>query len=116
VIEPIDLILRALEEGNTPDIGIEAMIPDDIMDNYGYFTDLVAQLLQNVGGERLLENYMGQPDLWADTLAKALEDAGADKDDALLEAARRTFMSGMNVRRAVRSDYTIDLDDEEMID
>ena len=115
MIEPIDLILRALEEGNTPDVGIEAMIPDDIRDQYGELTDLVAQSLQGVGGDRLLEYYMGQPELWADTLAKALEDAGADEDAALLDAAQR-FMSVMDTRQAARGGFTVDLADEDLAD
>jgi hypothetical protein len=112
MIDPIDLILRALEEGNAPDVGVQAMIPEDFVDSYSAFTGMVAAALQGVGGDRLLENYMGQPELWGDTLAKALVEAGADQDEALLEAAQQ-FMSLMNVRQAGRGGYTIDVVDED---
>ncbi len=115
MIEPIDLILRALEEGNAPDIGIEAMAPDELRDEYGDLTELVGQSLQEVGGDRLLEYYMGQPELWADALAKALVDAGADHDAALLDAAQR-FMTLMDTRRAARGGYTIDFADKGLVD
>jgi hypothetical protein len=111
VIDPIDLILRALEEGNAPDVGVQAMIPEDFVDGYAALTDMVAAALQDVGGDRLLENYMGQPELWGDTLAKALTDAGADQDEALLEAAQQ-FMSLMNVHEAARGGFTINLGGE----
>jgi hypothetical protein len=113
MIEPIDLILRALEAGNAPDIGVQALIPEETMDPYDYFTAMVAQSLQSVGGERLLEYYMGQPELWADSLAKALEEAGADKDDALIDAAQE-FLSVMDVRTAARGGYTVDFDDDDL--
>ncbi len=88
MIDPIDLILRALEAGNTPDIGVEAIMPEEGRDSYASFTSLVAESLLKVGGERLLEYYMGQPELWADSLAKALEQAGAGEDGALIDARR----------------------------
>ncbi len=111
-MDPITLILEALEHGNAPDVGMQTMIPDDIRNEYGDFTELVAARLESAGGHDLLDRYMGAPDVYGDTLANALVEAGAANDDELIAAAQ-TFMEMVDLRGARRGRFTVEFGDED---
>jgi hypothetical protein len=110
-LNPIDLILRALEAGNVPDVGVQAMIPDDYRFAYDDLLSLVAARLESVGAHTMLDAYMGEPSVWEGPLADALAEAGADTDAALIDTAQG-FLSIMDTRRAARGGYTVDIDDD----
>lgn len=113
-MDPISLILQALEAGTTPDVGYQAMIPDEILDRYGSFTDLLGQKLADTAtGQAIIEQYAAQPDMYEGVLVELLEEQGLDHDEDVLNAAR-DVLELTDVRGAVRGEYTIDYDDDDL--
>jgi hypothetical protein len=110
-MEPVSLVLSALEAGNAPDVGIEAMSPDDIRNIYDEFLDLVQAKLQGVGATTLLEHYMAQPDLYESALADTLVEAGVNEDAELIASAQ-TMMNMMDSRGFARGRYTAEIDED----
>ncbi len=115
-MDPISLILQALEAGTSPDVGYEAMVPDDILDRYGSFTDLLGRkFADSATGQAILEQYAAQPDMYEGVLVELLEENGLDTDEEVLDAAR-DVLELTDVRGAIRGKYTVDFDDEELDD
>jgi hypothetical protein len=115
-MDPISLILQALEAGTSPDVGYQAMIPDEILDRYGSFTDLLGQKFSDSAtGQAILEQYAAQPDVYEGVLVELLEENGLDTDEEVLNAAR-DVLELTDVRGATRGEYTVNFDDEELDD
>jgi hypothetical protein len=113
-LDPIPLILQALQAGTTPDVGVQSMSADDVMDQYGGFQDLLqSKLADTPNGQALVEQYIAQPDLYEGPLVELLEDTGLDHDAELIDAAQ-TLMELVDVHGATRGDYTVEYDDEDL--
>ncbi len=113
-MDPIALILQAIDAGESPDTGMQAMIPDDIYDVYGRFNDLlVSRFADSLTAQTIIEQYVAQPDLYEGALIDMLKDEGLDHDEDVINAAR-DFMELMNERGALRGDYTVDFDDQDL--
>ncbi len=113
-MDPIAIILQALEAGNSPDAGYQAMIPDEIMDRYGSFTDLLGRkFADSTNGQELLEQYAAQPDLYEGALVELIRENGLDHDEEVVDAARNV-LELLDVRGAAHGRYTVDYDDEDL--
>jgi hypothetical protein len=113
-MDPVQLILQALEAGTATDTGYEAVIPDDIRDLYGGFTDLLGEKLADTAtGQAILEQYVAAPDMYEGVLVDMLEENGLTNDIEVLDAAR-SLLEATDVRGAARGKYTIEYDDEDL--
>ncbi len=113
-MDPTAIILQALEAGNNPDTGYQAMIPDEIMDRYGSFTDLLGRkLADSTTGQELLEQYAAQPDLYEGAVVDLIQESGLDHDTEVINAAR-DVLELLDVRGAARGKYTVDYDDQDL--
>jgi hypothetical protein len=113
-MDPISLILQALEAGTSPDVGYEAMIPDEIRDRYGAFTDLLGQkLADSPQSQGILEQYASQPDMYEGVLVELLQENGLHRDASVIDAARNV-LALTDVRGAIRGEYTVEYDDEDL--
>lgn len=111
-MDAIDIIMQALDAGTSPDVGVASMVPDDIRDQYGTLTDMVAARLLAAGAPTLLEQYLAQPELFDSVMVQALQEAGAEEDGELIDYAQN-FMEMMDTRGAARGEYTADFDEDE---
>ncbi len=113
-MEPVQMILQALEAGTAPDVGYQAAIPDEILDRYGAFTDLLGQkLADSANSQAILEQYAAQPDMYEGVLVDMLEENGITRDVDVLDAARNV-LELTDVRGAIKGKYTVDYDDEDL--
>ncbi len=113
-MDPIAIILQALEAGNDPDVGYQAMIPDEIMDRYGSFTDLLGgKFADSATGQELLEQYVAQPDLYEGALVELIQENGLAHDEEVVDAAR-DVLELLDVRGAAHGKYTVEYDDEDL--
>ncbi len=113
-MDPISMILQALEAGTTTDTGYEAMVPDEIMDRYGSFTDTLGEkLADSPESQAILEQYAAQPDMYEGVLVELLQERGLDRDTEVLNAAR-DVLELTDVHGAIRGEYDIDYDDEDL--
>ncbi len=113
-MDPVQLILQALEAGTATDTGYEAAIPDEIRDRYGAFTDLLGEkLADSANGQAILEQYAAAPDMYEGVLVDMLEEHGITRDVDVLDAARNV-LELTDVGGAIRGKYTVDYDDEDL--
>ncbi len=113
-MDPVSMILQALEAGTSPDVGYEAMDSDEIMDRYGSFTDLLGEkLADSPESQGILEQYAAQPDMYEGVLIELLQERGLDHDVEVIDAARNVLQL-TDVHGAVRGEYTVDYDDEDL--
>ncbi len=113
-MDPIALILQALENSTAPDLGIEAMAAGDVQDESDDFAALLAsKFADSVEAQAIIERYVAQPDLYEGVLVDMLRENNIDQDTDVLDAAK-TLMETMNPRGAMHGDYTVDYDDEDL--
>ncbi|HEU4347734.1 MAG TPA: hypothetical protein VFR35_08095 [Actinoplanes sp.] len=85
-MEPISLILGALLAGATKGVGDAAGTA--IKDAYTGLRDaLKRRLASKPAAQSAVEEYVDDPDEWRELLAKYLQQAGADRDPAIVDAA-----------------------------
>lgn len=95
-MEPITLILTALVAGASS--GALDTLKDEAKEAvnaaYGKLRDLVGRRFRVAGtanGEAVLAEYEADPESFEKGLGKKLAEAGADKDDVLVEAAAKVL-------------------------
>jgi hypothetical protein len=106
-MEPISLILGALLAGATKGVGEAAGTA--IKDAYAGLRDaLKRKLASKPAAQSALEEYAGDPEEWRDLLAKYLQQAGADTDPVIVEAAE-VVMGEIDPDGARAGKYDVDL-------
>jgi hypothetical protein len=86
-MDPITLILSALAAGAIA--GAKDTAADAVRDAYGALKGLVRRRLEgDTAREVALEKHEEDPEVWKEPLKKALTEAGADRDEEILELAR----------------------------
>jgi hypothetical protein len=86
-MDPLTLIVTALAAGASA--ALKESAGDAVKSAYGKLKDLLVRKLSGrPHGEAVLEGNEEDPDVWKEPLKKELEQAGADRDDDIVRAAK----------------------------
>jgi hypothetical protein len=106
-MDPVTLVVAALAAGASA--GVTDTVSTGIKDAYAGLKALVLRRVQDTpAGEVAVVEHEKDPDTWSAPLAKKLTDAGADRDEQLIEAAQRLLhLTDPDGARA--GTYTVDI-------